>query len=216
MIGLRITTTAGQAGARFRAFAWRVASVMRDEKFGAAVQSYYVRATHNHMKAMADVGDTPATRQSRGVTWPGFATWTVPKFGMQVPEGTRFRWRGYKKGQKHSRGVFSKAATKKGLAGFAGPLKMERVWKKRASGKRYSPSSKMMLDTGALRNSLTWVVRSNPSAYVLRLEAGQRLNYFATQHERRPIWFVHLPTDEPRLADLCERRMAQMVMEGGL
>lgn len=215
-----------KALAKLRAASKAPQAVFADPQFGAAVQSYITGVTSRMMRELSDVGDAPASKSARGVTWPGFATWPKTKYGQQVTEGTRYYWRGRK-----ARGgayVFDADADdprltlmghkfvglgkagKKSIRQTVGDVTLEKAWRKRASGARYSASAKMLRDTDALLGFTAFVRRTvEPNALVLK--AGERPKYFREQHERRPIWFWYPPTDGPRVRAIFERAVARLL-----
>jgi len=189
--------------------------VLRRPRLGAAVQSYMTKVTSDLFRKLGGLGDAPASGTYRGERWAGFATRRVKKYGQSVPEGTRFYWRGRKKSQGNA--TMARAAKRKGLGSYTGPTKMEKVWRKRASGKKYSPSSKLLQDTGRLRNfthHIQRLFRGYGRTTSMTLRAGKQVSYFSDQHERRPIWLVHKPTDEPAIAAIIDNEIKMIVREG--
>ena len=225
MFALRISTDLTQLQGRLRVWQRHVAGILTDDKLGAAIQSYLIRQTQLMFKAMVSIGDAPATRTFRGVTWRGWATWPVRKYGMTLVEGTRYRWRAYALGRRRYAYVFDSTDPSRGLklrfkggklrrgqsASRAAGRTLERVFNLRASGKKYSDTSNMLQDTGHLRNFTAFIERSNPSPHILALSAGQQVSYFGEQHARRPMWALYPPEDTPAIVRLMEIRLAQLL-----
>jgi hypothetical protein len=76
----------------------------------------------------------------------------------------------------------------------------ERVWRTRASGKRYSSSSKLMQDTGRLRQGL---INMRTSVHVegsrawAEFRPGVNVKYADRQNALRPLWVWNPPVDAP-------------------
>ena len=212
-LALQVEADVGKLLARLRIKQKGMADAMRRDDFGSAVQSYITGVTTRFVRKMGDIQDQPASTSSRGVTWHGFSLQRVEKYDSHLLEGTRYRWRGFRKGRgelgwnrwRQEQAKFARAAKRKGLGGYAMPLKMEKVWNKRASGRKYSSSSKLMADTGHLlgfTSNVRRVVTTSGGVTKMTLYAGRNVDYFATQHKARPIWFWHPPTDAPRVRAL--------------
>lgn len=185
---------------------------MRSDDFCTRVQSYLTGVTTRFMTKMGrGLQEQPDSRTERGVTWNGWATWTVHKWGRDVPESTRAYWRGFRRGQASSETV-AKRYAKARAAARSGMLALEKAWKKRGGGKnvRYHGNDTMLQSTGHLRN-FTMFIRRFWRGASLVLRAGQQVEYFGRQHERRPIWFVYPPEDGPKIAKILEGKVREVL-----
>lgn len=222
--GMSITGDFDKLRAKLTALEKGVKNIMKDEAFGAGVQSYITRAVTRAVRKAGSVGEVPATVEVRGAIWKGWALEQNPNGSFS---GTRFRerrkrqhggWtsdamsldgRAFKVKRGHKMRKISRSKTN--IAGF------EQVWNKRMSGRKYSPTSKMMADTGHLLGFTAFVTRRvvGDGASMI-ITAGQQVKYFRAQHNRRNIWRWHPPEDEPKIARLLSIRAGQMIRDVGL
>jgi len=213
-LSFKVTSNVDELRAKLAGLGAGIGAILRRPRLQAAVQSHMTKVTNATIRKLGALGDSPAKGTYRGVTWEGFATWRTKKYGMEVPEGTRFYWRGRRKSQGAK--SLKAGAKRSGIAGFSGPVKMEKVWRKRASGRKYSPSSKLLQDTGRLRGFTHHTkhrVTGSGRRTSLVLTAGQQVEYFGMQHEMRPIWFVHQQTDGPAIAAIISREVDILARE---
>ena len=91
----------------------------------------------------------------------------------------------------------------------------EKVWRLRASGQRYSESSNMMRDTGALSQS--WVMMrtavSIGSRTTIEFRPGTGVNYLDRQNTMRRFWVWELPKDEAAIAGYAQTALNRLARE---
>lgn len=186
MFGFTISHSLDDLASRIRSYKSEWDKVIESEEFGNAAQAHMTGVAHKFVNEMGTVGDMPNTRSGRGVRWKGFAVWQKPNGRM---EGTRWRLRGRRRVKSgRSAGKF-RALAKKAVLNESG---FEKVWKKRASGRKFSDTSRLLQDAGDMLKSAVHCKRIllKHLHRTLILRAGVRVPYFGTQHERRPFWFL--------------------------
>lgn len=169
------------------------------------------------------------TRIVRGQTWRGWAQRSVKKYGAITVDGTRYYMRKFARGStaKKSGATWKQAdrAKKWGVRGAEAHLwsdrsareaagvasrPFEQVWRRRASGKRYSASSKLMQDTGAMRQA--WMnIQTAIVGNTVEFRPANNVRYFARQNELRPIFVIEPAKDVPAIVKLVEPLLAKLV-----
>jgi len=206
---MTITADVAEARGLVRAYSQVAGDAMKDRRFGSAVQAYMTGVTTKFIRKMGNVGERPASTSGRGERWPGFAVRKVRKYGQDTLEGTRFYMRGFRKGKASQKTIAKRAAK----ARAADVVKLEKAWKKRASGVHYSEKAKMMQDEGSRGGILAHVLLVDRNVVPrgrsteLQMTWGSKLAHLAQQHETRPIIFFHPPTDTPKIRDV----LAQLI-----
>jgi hypothetical protein len=85
--------------------------------------------------------------------------------------------------------------------------------KKRPSGKRVTPSSWLMRDTGHMFRGMV----SSPLALTAtHLRVGPKVNYANYQNAMRPFAFIYPPTDEPALQMTFQSWLDEMIASTGV
>lgn len=213
--------------------------VFGSQMFVRQVQVYLTREID---RALKDNGGIPegATAIVRGQTWRGWARKSVKKYGQIIVEGTRFYHRKFRMGGPDRHSVLARQHRHMGAPlnaetirhrrkVYAGTLNakqhrareankdvasrsFERVWRRRASGAYYSPSSKLMQDTGALRQSIRAMrVTMTVGGKRLEFRPGTSVRYFDRQNTLRPLWVWHEPVDMPVVAGFAEKTMTAII-----
>lgn len=203
-----------------------VVKTILSRTFITKVQAYMSRVIDKSLKDNAQIEEGTEV-MVRGHTWKGWATSVVQKYGESVVESTRYYYRKYRRDRKE--GLEGNENTRdknryKGTLGASGkPRKrweservrdraFELVWRPRASGQPYSPTSNMMRDTGALQRAIinckTAVVYA-PSRTVLEIRP-QGVVYFDRQNKLRPMWHF-TPDDEAMIAELLQAALKERI-----
>ncbi len=194
-----------------------IGAIFQDPEFANACNSHMIGAVTRFVRDMGRIGDAPDSRTSRGVTWPGWAMRTVRKYGDDVPDGTRYYYRGHtRSGGAYvfdaAAGTISHQGYRRKAIGKRGSPAMEKVFRRRPGGdssqsRRYSDGSQMMQASGDLLGFTAFIdisleVAGNTTT--ITLAAGRGIRYFEAQHDRRPIWFVYEPDDGPAITNIAE------------
>lgn len=209
-LGLRINSAAAQVAAFGRGPVW--------SQLVAQIQTYLSTVIERSMMEFGGLKEGQSATV-RGVEWKGWAQWNRKAYGGVVTEGTRYRVRKTPRGSvaKATGRTWERAERKAMMSKSVADRTPERVWKQRAGGTRFSESSKLMQDTGQMRQRLFLVdVRITGNTIELRPGAGQ-VHYFAKQNEMRPMWFLESPKDDAYVADLVQKALDQIMkgIEGG-
>lgn len=200
----------------------------------AFVRKVQVYLTRQMDRALKDNGDIPEgqTRTVRGEVWKGWATRTRrTRYGDMLTESTRFYYRKQRRDLKPELvwSAVERAADKKRFAGTLGlgknrkkwnetPLAdrpWELVWRRRSSQSRYSASSKLMQDRGALRQSLVAMqtqIVNGLQRTIVEFRPG-RLEYFDRQNALRPL-FIITQADEQEIGKYFEQALADRIKRG--
>ncbi len=169
--------------------------------------AYMDRQTHRTFEMLAHGGTF------RGVTWAGFADqYTRKTDGVPVPAwgGVRRIRAGMStrsaKGRRLRTGVAQDIRTRRFVGGKAttGPVR----GKLRPSGKRITPNSHLMVDTGRMRKGATGNARISRKRLLIFVPNG--VGYARFQQAMRPFLFF-TPADADYLAQLA----ADYVAAGG-
>lgn len=206
---VRIQADVAGLVARVKAKLNRAATLLRNREVVNGVQSYVTGAVGRFARDMSDLSERPDKKTARGVTWAGWAVRNVKKYGQVVKEGTRYRYRGFRRTKRNAITLEYKSykgrilRARKAIA--KGTKKLEQVWNKRASGVKHGPTSKMLFDTGAMVKATLNCrreVKTSGGVTTLTLWAGRQVKYFEDQHRRRPIWFLYPPEDGPAISEI--------------
>ena len=109
-----------------------------------------------------------------------------------------------------AKGSMNAKARKKWEADPVARRPFEKVWRVRASGKRYSSDSKLMLDTGRMRMGFilmkTTVFHAGQRS-VVQFSPGSNVSYFKRQNQLRPMWVWDNPRDERRIVEFLNTEL---------
>jgi hypothetical protein len=197
------------------------------EQFPKQAKVYLVREMDAAMKEGSTLQEGQS-KQIRGQTWRGWKLSSVKKYGTVVFQSTRYYFRKFARSatnlKKAQGATFSKSTRNSkwgkgdhviehgneprnfGQEFHVRSRPFEKVWTKRASGKRYSASSKLLLDTGAMRQALIAMeTKANTGANIsIEFRPGKQAKYFNDQNAIRPIFVWQLPKDAEKLGELLQ------------
>jgi hypothetical protein len=186
---------------------------------GAFVRKCQVYLARQMDIALRDYGGLSEGERAsvRGQPWAG---WAIQKsHGGSPPESTRYYFRKYSRKESGKLlsglgGLIGVVAyrTYKAWLGMVAARPWEKVWAKRASGKPYSSSSKLMQDTGRMRAALI-LMDTTVNGNNIELMPGSGMpKYFTYQNQMRPLWVIEHSVDDPIIAGYAQDTLADILL----